>query len=212
MQNIQLLVEKQISSFFELGSDDTKRISSSIEQAYKRSCACFQKINNKYYSSFNSLHSGQWCSFLYFLSNEIFKNHGSNETSDKIYYLNKTMNSIDLYYQVELPEVFFWEHPVGTVLGKGSYSNNFVVYQNCTIGSSWDHNGTLHYPKLGENVTMFSYSCILGKCNIGKNTIISSHAYIINTDIPDNSIVFGQGKDLIIKRNNKPSIEFFKKA
>lgn len=205
------ILEKQISSFFELQLIDKERINLSFPKAYDRALFCFKHINNKYYSQFRETHSGQWGAFLYYLANEIYLTVGSNETSDKIYYLNKIMHSFDLYYEIKLPDIFYWEHPVGTVFGRGVYSNYFMIYQNCTIGASWDKEGNVHYPTMDENVTLFSYACILGKCHIGKNTIISSHAYIINMDIPENSIVFGQGKDLVIKPNlNKRASGVFK--
>lgn len=196
-------VEKQLSNFFEVEVEDQERIGRSMSIAYHRSLNCFQKINSKYYSSFRTTHSGQYATFLYYLSNEIFLQEKINETSDKIYYLNKIMHSFDLYYEVKMPDIFVWEHPVGTVLGKASYSNYFTVYQNCTVGGSWDKNGIVQYPEIGENVTLYSYASILGKCKIGKNSIISSHAYLLNQDVPDNSIVFGQGKEVVIKPNNK---------
>lgn len=46
---------------------------------------------------------------------------------------------------------------------------------------------------------MFSDSKIIGKAHIGDNIIIAANAYIKDTNIPSNSIVFGQWPNLIIK-------------
>lgn len=199
---------KQLSSFFEVLPEDIHHIEQYHQRAFARAMSCFQKINNKYYQAFKLTHSGQYAAFLYFLSHEIFKNIGRNDTSEKIYYLNKIMHSIDLFYEVALPDNFHWEHPVGTVLGRGVYGDYFTVYQNCTIGGSWDKDGKLHYPKLGKSVTLYSYACILGNCTIGENVIIASHTYVLNQDIPDNSIVFGQSPNLTIKPNKNQNTTF----
>jgi serine O-acetyltransferase len=45
------------------------------------------------------------------------------------------LNGLDLYYQVEMPEVFFLDHAVGRVLGNGKYGNYFAFLQNCTVGN-----------------------------------------------------------------------------
>ncbi len=55
---------------------------------------------------------------------------------------------------------------------------------------------------LGNNITMYSNSKILGKSKIGDNVIIGANAYVKDTDIPDNSMVFGEFPNLIIKPNN----------
>ncbi len=48
---------------------------------------------------------------------------------------------------------------------------------------------------------MFSNSKVLGESVIGNNVIIAANAYVINQNIPDNSIVFGQSPHNIIKEN-----------
>ena len=42
--------------------------------------------------------------------------------SDKLYALNKAMASVDLFYQVELPDIFTFDHPLGSVMGRASLS------------------------------------------------------------------------------------------
>lgn len=133
--------------------------------------------------------------FLYFLANEIYQNTGTSQLTDKLYYLNKLLNGLDMYYAIELPEVWSAEHPVGSVLGRARYGNNFFFYQCCTVGGN---HGI--YPRIGENVKMFAHSQILGDCNIGNNVKIGAGCLIKDENIPDNSIVFGQSPNLIIKR------------
>ena len=141
--------------------------------------------------------------FLYYLSHDIYKNADAGQLCDKIYYLNKMFHSVDLFYAIDLPEHFGAEHPLGSVLGRAKYSNGFFFYQGCTVGGTKGKEGILHYPVIEENVRMYANSSILGKCNVGKNVQIGAGALVKNQDVPDDSIVFGQSPNLIIKMNKK---------
>ena len=127
-------------------------------------------------------------------------------TADCLYYLNKSLHSIELFYEVALPEHFMVEHPLGSVIGKAKYGDYFCFYQGCTIGGNYN-NGVLKYPTIGNNVRMYANSTIIGDSKIGDNVIISANTYIKNQVIPDNSIVFGSSPDnLVIIRKEKDDI------
>lgn len=68
-------------------------------------------------------------------------------------------------------------------------------------GGNRGENGVLYYPQIGRNVKMYANSSFIGKCNIGDNVILSAGTLVKDTDIPSNSIVFGQSPNLIIKEN-----------
>ena len=138
--------------------------------------------------------------FLYYMSNELYKRGKSSELCDKVYYLNKIMNSVDLFYAIELPERFGAEHPVGSVMGRAKYGDNLYFYQNCTVGGVETKDGPESYPVLGNNVLLCANSSIIGKCNIGNNVKLGAGALVKNQDIPDDSLVFGQSPNLIIKK------------
>lgn len=167
----------------------------------------FSSNPNKYYSRivkgkreayFNPYHSGQWTVFLYFMSYELAHYPSDDEhallLADRVYYLNKVMNSCDLYHQVKLPLCFALDHPQGTVMGRAKYSNGLYFGQCCTVGNNNDI-----YPEIGENCQMCMNSAILGNSHIGKNVIIGAGALVKDQDVPNNSIVFGQSPNLIIK-------------
>lgn len=137
--------------------------------------------------------------FLYYLSHEIYVNTQNSILCDKIYYLNKIMNGVDLFYAIELPQKFGAEHPLGSVMGWAKYSEVFFFYQGCTVGGTVGKNAKIYYPVLGENVQMFANSSILGRCKVGDNVKIGAGALVKNEDIPSDSIVFGQSSNLIIK-------------
>ena len=198
----QLLVT-QIGSNFLLEDGEEAALRAALPRALERSETCFRAaVKNKYYWRdgevfFNPYHSAQYCIFLYFLSNTLFKIGGASLLADKVYYLNKLLNSLDLYYEVEMPDVFFTDHPVGSVIGRGKFSPHFSFAQNCTVG-----NNKGVYPEFGENVRLMSGARILGRCKVGSNVILSSGAYVKDTDIPGCTIVFGQSPNLVLKHRD----------
>ena len=117
-----------------------------------------------------------------------------------LYYLNKILHSNDWYYQIELPDIVWAEHPLGSVLGRAKYGNGFFFMQNCTVGGSPNASSAICYPTIGENVLLYAGSSILGEACIGNNVIISAGTLIINEQIPDNCMVFGRSPHLIIKQ------------
>lgn len=211
LTKIPQLVKKQLSNFFPLSPEEEEIIEKTFQPVLDRLETCFTSVDNKYFHReekvfFSPFHSGQWLIFLYYLANfistklaltQINKSlrGGGEALADKIYYLNKILHCVDIYHQVELPSTFFLEHPVGTVLGRAKYQDGFMAYQNCTVGASKEG----IYPTLGKNFRMMSGSKILGKSNVGDNVTLAANTYVKDTDIPDNSLVFGNSPNLIIK-------------
>ena len=152
---------------------------------------------------FDALHTCQWLIFLYKLAHTVFVDEGTasdrvliRQVCDKIYGVSKTMSGADLYYEVELPDIFTCDYPVGSVMGRAQYGNYFSFTQGCTVGNN---HGV--YPVIGEHVSMKSNSKIIGNSRIGNNVIISANTYVKDQDIPDNSIAFGSSPEIIIKPN-----------
>lgn len=186
-------VERQLS-FFGGGS-----VRCYFDAAQLRALKCFGAIANKYYDAgvVNPLHTGQYASFLLFLAREAFEG-GDRETADKIYALNKMLHGFDIYYEVELPETFFFEHPVGTVLGRARYSDRLFVGQNVTVGGNKGM-----YPIIGENVALHAGCMVLGNAHLGDNIEVSAGAIIKEDDIPSNCLVFGASPHLIVKQRSE---------
>ena len=195
---------RQLDMFFILSEREREVVKENIEIVIDRCEKCFAGNSNKYYwkmndtgiteSYFNPYHSAQYTIFLYYFSNTIFK-IGNKILADKIYYLNKIMNGCDIYHEVELPDIFSLDHPVGSVIGRAKYENNFTFGQNCTVG-----NNKGIYPIIGFSVKMCSGTSIIGNCNIGNNVILGAGTLVKDQDIPSNSIVFGSSPNLIIKQ------------
>lgn len=199
-QELQDLLFRQLHNFFDLTEDDKYEISSCIEDVLQRCFENFSSSDNKYFNrGFNPYHSVMYMIFLYYLSNTLYKRSIRPHLCDKVYYLNKIMHSVDLFYAIELPDHFGAEHPLGAIMGRAKYGDGFFFYQACTVGGTKDKEGNIYYPIIGNNVHMYANSTLLGKCNIGNNVEIGAGAIIKNQDIPNNSIVFGESPNLIIK-------------
>ena len=191
------MVTHQLKTFFGITNDDTATLGQLSPTAVERCLFAFQQINNKYYqqntSSVNPLHSSQYAMFLYFLSKEASKTAGMSTLADKIYYLNKSLNNCELYHAIELPDIMYFDHPLGSIMGRAQYSNHFSFQQGCCVG-----NNHSIYPTIGQRVHMFANSTIIGQSTIGNRVFISANTYIKDQNIPDNSIVFGTSPNLEI--------------
>ncbi|MDD3014837.1 MAG: hypothetical protein PHC34_14135 [Candidatus Gastranaerophilales bacterium] len=169
-----------------------------IDAAIAKTQEAFKYCKNKNFGEekkFSQYNSVQYCVFLYWLSRAMRDIDGNGNNAEKAYYLNKVLNSVDIFYEVNMPNIFSAEHPVGSIMGRAVYGDFFFFYQGCTVGG----NGS-DYPIIGKSVLMYSNSKILGKAKIGNNTIISANTYIINENTPENSIVIGTSPNLIIKQ------------
>jgi serine O-acetyltransferase len=142
----------------------------------------------------NHLYTDQYAVFLYYLSNTLNR-RGNSELASKAYIVNKALSGADLFYEVELPEIFAVQHPVGTVLGRGKFANHMLVYQRCSVGANLDN----VYPTFREGVVMYGGSAVIGKCEIGPNTWLSIGTTVMDQDVPGNCVVFGRSPNLVIK-------------
>ncbi|MDT8375579.1 MAG: hypothetical protein RQ867_02445 [Mariprofundaceae bacterium] len=207
VSDIEALVARQLGTLFVFDPQhEGPLLKRAVAIALQRSECCFSetRVRSKYYVRdgeiyFNPFHSGQYAIFLYFLSNTIYREvSGSSTLSDRVYYLNKVLNGLDLFYEIEMPDAFFLDHPVGAVLGRAKYGEGFSFSQGCTVG-----NNKGIYPSIGRDVRMMSGSKIVGDCEIGDHVIIAANTYIKDANIPSCSIVFGSSPDLVIKQKSK---------
>ena len=100
------------------------------------------------------------------------------------------MNSVDIFYTVELPAIFALAHPVGTVLGNATYQDYLYVYQNVVVGGIFK-DGINSYPKLGKGNVLYSHVSLIGNTHVGDNVIFGSNTFVQNKKIKSNSIVHG---------------------
>ncbi len=160
--------------------------------ALERLERCFSAIKLKYYHQegtayFDHLNSDHYAMFLYLLANTVYKNHGPKELCTKLFYLNKVLHGVDAFYSINLPEIFLFVHPVGTILGNAVYDDYFIVYQNCTIGA----NQQGIYPVFSKGTVLYSKASVIGNCVIGSNVVFGANSLLIDTNIESNKLVVG---------------------
>ena len=186
-----------------------------IKISYDRIEYCLQKINNKYYRNnkkifFNHLNSDHMCTFLYFLYNSGYREKIDKKIITKLFYLNKILHSVDIFYHVNLPDIFLLVHPLGTVIGRAKFDNYLTVYNNVGVGAE-AAGRKLIYPNFGSGVILYSGSSVIGDCKVGNNVIFGSNSKIINKNIKDNKVVLGDFAKNRIKNNkiNNIKINFY---
>ncbi len=177
---------RQLEQFFPDGRPiDRQQITASISETLTRIEKCVNHVSAWDRGTFDHLQSSQYCTYLYFLANTIWRNTGETELPTRLFLLNKALNGIDLFYEIEMPEVFFIGHSIGIVLAKATYGEFLVLYQNSTVGKN---HGIA--PVIGEGVVMYPHTSIVGQCHIGNGTLVSVGTNVLNHDTPGNCVVF----------------------
>lgn len=165
-----------------------------FDAAYERVEHEHRFVRNPYYrnpdgsGSVNVLHSEHLARLLYWLSRTMRLDGAPVELLDQVFLALKSRCGVDLFYDHDLPAFFVTPHPGGTVLGRASYARFLTVSQGCTIGMN---HGL--YPTFEEGVALRPGAIVLGRCHIGANVQIGAGAIVVDTDIPPNSTVTGQG-------------------
>ncbi|MNQ26197.1 Serine acetyltransferase [compost metagenome] len=129
--------------------------------------------------------------FLFRLGSVLHKNDQENLKA-QIHWLLKELCCCEIYFNNEIGEGFYIIHGEGTVIGsRNKIGKGFKIHHGCTIGHK--KNGGGNGNTLGNNVTMYCNSSIIGELTIGDNVIIGGHTMIIN-NIPDNSLITQKGE------------------
>ena len=190
-------VGRQLDNFFPDGRGDAERpaLQAYLEPALRRLERCIAEVRMWTPGRFDPLHSSQYTIFLYYLANTLWRAGADRALCNKLFGLNKELNGIDLFYEIELPEVFFIGHSVGIVLAKARYGNRLVLYQNSTVGKNHGE-----APVLGDGVVMYAGTAIIGRCEIRAGTVVSQGTSIVNRSTPGNCMVFpGEAGGLVVK-------------
>jgi serine O-acetyltransferase len=154
---------------------------------------------------FSPLMTDQYAMFLYLLANTSFKAEKDPLLADRLYGLNKMLHSIDVYYQIELPGIFLFVHSVGTVLGRATYGDYLVVYQGVTVGGNLDY----EYPIIHDGVALFSNSSVLGRSVLNRGVSVSARTFLMNTEVDENHICFGQHPHVEVKPARRSVTDHF---
>lgn len=199
-EGLAAYASRQLSASFpdgvEVGVDD---LMPAVPVALARLEHCFSHVANKYFfdgheAVFDHLHGDQYAMWLYLLANQLHRDGAPRQLCSKLFLLNKQLHGCDIYHEVELPSVFLLVHPLGTVLGRGTYGEFFISYQRCGIGSNHDV-----YPVLGRHVTLRPGSAVLGASRIGDGCSIATESLVLDREVPPDSVYIGNPRDFILR-------------
>lgn len=166
-------------------------IDSALSEALERTEFCFKHIRHVHYfdngeACFSHLHGDQYAQFLYFLSNSLWNISENKAICDKIIYLNRVLNNFFFSYKADLPNIFRFQHPIGTILGNANYSDFLVVLQNVTVNTDDNRGGGK--PFIGKGVFLAAGATILGNTTIGDFASVSANVTLYNEHVPMNNV------------------------
>lgn len=177
------------------GAETQAVIKRHIDEALGRVNHCVNGVRYWRPDEFNYLHSSQYCQYLYYLANTIWRREKHGGAATRLFLLNKALNAIDLFYEIEMPEVFFIGHSVGIVLAKATYGNHLVLYQNSTVGRHIDK-----IPMIGDGVILYPNTAVIGASKVRSGAVISQGVGVINAEVPENAMAFrGEGGALVFR-------------
>ena len=112
---------------------------------------------------------------------------------------------IDINSGAVIGEYFFIDHGTGVVIGETTVIGNHVkLYQGVTLGalstrSGQELAGVKRHPTIGDNVTIYANSTVLGgETTIGNGVIIGGNAFITKS-IPDYTKIVVKSPEMIFK-------------
>lgn len=161
-----------------------------IKSAFIKTCADIHyhfpdlsliEIENRIQSNSNELGI-----FLFRLGVELHQKK-MQDLKSQIHWLLKELCSSEIYFNTEIGVGFYMVHGQSTVIGsRNKIGKGFKIHQGCTIGhkKNGEGNGNI----IGDNVTMYCNSSILGQLKIGDNVVIGAHV-LVAKNIEDNSII-----------------------
>jgi len=193
-------VEKHLSMLHDLSSSEKDYIDECLPAALTKVRDCWSEISNKYYNrgsqpTFDINNSNQYAQFLLIFARAL-NVQGYSLFADKVFGLNKALNSCDIYHEVILPRSFYIDHTLGIVIGRAKLGERLFLSQSCIIGSN---PGQPDYPVLGVDNYLMSNVTLVGNVKTGDRVIFAVGSMVKDMDIPSDSIVFGRTPDNVIK-------------
>jgi serine O-acetyltransferase len=179
-------VLRQLQHHFPDGIEHGTLLDAYLDEALVRLSRCIDAVRPWTPGQFDYLHSTQYCQFLYYLSHTIWRRSGDTELPTRLFLLNKALNAIDCFYEIELPERFYIGHSAGIVLAKAHYGDRLVLYQHCTVGKN---HGVA--PVIDEGVVLFPDAVVIGRSHVRAGSVLSQGCRVVNRNTPGDCLVFG---------------------
>ncbi|WP_058376463.1 LbetaH domain-containing protein [Pandoraea norimbergensis] len=194
-------VNKQLDNLFPSFDGESLVDRAAVEAAVDLTCFTVSKIKVYSGARFDYQNSTHYATFLYWLSRTLWARGQGNDQATRVFLLNKAVNGIDLFYEIEMPKVFLLTHSTGMVFAKATYGSHFQMHQNCTVGRNQDDR-----PVIEPGVVLYPNSAIIGQCHVRENTVLTPGVKLVNRDTPGNCYVFaGEGGEPTFK----PIKEYF---
>ena len=169
-----------------------------ITIALDRCDNCFKHIlmlgyrDEKGESLFSHLHRDQYATFLYFLSNTIWTDYHDKQVCDKLLNLQSILHGIFLSYKCEMPNIFLFSHPIGSIIGNAKYSDGLYIGHNVTVNTKSDL-------RIGKLCALLPGATICGNEPIGDRVSIGVNVTVYNKKIEDNSVVYNEDGKMKIR-------------
>jgi serine acetyltransferase len=121
---------------------------------------------------------------------------GSQLLSEKVYFSQISHTSCDIYYEVALPLRTSCDHPLGAVIGRGTFGPNSSLQfsSGCNIG-----NNNSIYPEIEGNLLLLPSAALVGKTIIKGNVVLGRGAYVKDAGVIQDKLVFGTAPNNIFK-------------
>lgn len=129
---------------------------------------------------------------------------GDIASAHEFYRRIRAEHGAELFWAVELPEIWRCVHPLGSVMGRAAYADFFCFYQGCYVGSTMDD----ERPTFTGPCVMLPRSAVLGPVVVGKNVWITAGTTIQarpgeRVEIPDNVTVWPSGYGYAVKSTER---------
>ena len=92
----------QLGAFFPSGDAAAlrRRLDRALPRALERLAHCIGHVRMWPHGEFNYLNSSQYCIYLYYLGNTVWREHQDADAATRLFLLNKALNGIDLFYEI----------------------------------------------------------------------------------------------------------------
>lgn len=113
-----------------------------------------------------------------------------------------TKYAVHIYPTAEIGLGLYIPHPCAIVInGRSKIGENFVILQNCTIGTKYPNDPYGPAATIGNNVSMYANSIIVGEVTVTDNVTLGANS-MLNKDALVPGAYFGSPAKLFVPKNN----------
>lgn len=165
-----------------------------LENTYKDIEYHFPELEKSEIDKRIATNSNELAILLFRIGNELHTNN-LDDLKWQIHWLLKELCCCEIYFNNQIEEGFYVVHGEGTVIGsRNKIGKGFKIHQGCTIGHK--RNGVGDGCVIGNDVTLYCNSSILGDLHIGDNVVIGAHVLVIS-NVYANNVVITKAENLI---------------